>query len=141
MASPSSDRAGRTANSSTLDRQSAARPLAPGARVQLGLHTRALEGEDGHGGGDAGAAVHSDLRIRVDHRRLGRIRHVHGARNMAGDLVDRLFVAAVALGRTRVDEDEPRLPEALLDLLGRDYVVFARLGAEIGCLDALLAGT
>jgi hypothetical protein len=128
-------------NSATLDPQSAARPLAPRAGIELGLDAGALEGENGHGGRDSGAAVHGDLGIGVDRGRFLRVRHVHGARDMAGDRIDRLDLAPIALRRTCVHKDEARLPEALLDLLGRHDVVIARLRTEVGRLDVLLAGT
>ena len=60
---------------------------------------------------------------------------------MPGDRVDRLDLAAIPLRRPRVHEDEARLPEALLDLLGRHDVVVARLQPELGRLDVLFAGT
>ena len=57
------------------------------------------------------------------------------------DPIDRLDLAAIALRGARVHDEEARLPEALLDLLGRDDVVVARLRAELGRLGVLFPGT
>ena len=57
---------------------------------------------------------------------------------MAGDRVDRLALAAVAVGRARVDDDE--LGQARGELLGVDQVVGALVRDEVGGLGLLLAG-
>ncbi len=98
-------------------------PAGPGARVERGADVEQLEGDQVVDRRDAGAAVDGDLGAVEGHagRRVERAelvgaaepavraqvdagRHVDGTGDVAGDRVDRLGLAAVALGRPRVDQ-------------------------------------
>src|SRR5262245_45339104 len=127
-ASVSSGRAGLIVKSATLDRQSAGAPLAPGAGVELRLHPGLLESKDGDCRRDPGAAVDRKLGIGIGIGRGGLTveRHVDRTGDVAGDRVDRLDLAAVALGHPSVDEHEAGLSQLRLDLVGRHDVVLPR---------------
>src|SRR5207248_11068957 len=62
------------------------------------------------------------------------------ARNVAGDGIDWLDVAAVALGDARVEEDQVAFADPPLELVGVDRVAGALLGHERLRLDRLVAG-
>ena len=87
--------------------------------------------------GDARAAVGDELARRQLRERLvpGR---VHGSRNPAGHLVDRVLLAPVPLRESRVDDHE--LVQARGQLVRADHVAAAQPRLEHGRLDLLLSG-
>ena len=88
---------------------------------------------------DPRAAVGDDVSVGHVRKRLVP-RSVPCARDVARNGVDRLDVAAVALGDTRVEEDQVAFADPPLELLGVDRVAGALLGHERRRLDRLVAG-
>ena len=120
-----------------------AAPVAPRARVELRVRPAGLcEREQVDARRDPRAAVDDDLVRGGDLRRglagLG-VEPVHGPGDPAGDRVDRLDLAAVALRGARVDDDQPGLAESRRELLRVDRVALAHPRDELARLDLLLA--
>src|SRR5439155_274246 len=102
---------------STFGRQAQACPLAPRARIELGLAAGEGQPVHEHGGRDTRAAIRGDLAGRDLRQRLVP-RGVTGPGNVPCDRIDRLDVSAVALGDGCIEHHE--LAEVPLQLGGPD---------------------
>src|SRR5437870_13205508 len=97
-----------------------------------------MQVEQRRAGRDPGAAVNRNLAIADVREREPGIR-VQRARDAPRDRVDRLDLAAPALGRARVEDREARVAEPLEQLFRVDRVALALARRERGGLDLLLA--
>src|SRR5262249_10519786 len=116
-------------------------PLAPRAGIEARIvPAGADEVENLDGRAHSGTAVDGDL-IRSEYA-LGKrrsVRRVSRARDAARDLVDRVRLAAVALGDARVEDQQARIADPCRQLVGRDRVVLAFTRDERLWLDRLVA--
>src|SRR5262249_27565414 len=139
-ARPAAISRGWTATGSVpLERQAAVGPLAPRAGVQAAVATAEPGAVKGHAGRDARAAVGDELAGRQPGQRL-----VPGSVGCAGDpagwIVDLVRLAAPAIRRACIDEEQRRVGEAAGDLLRLDRVVTPQVRVELGRPNLLLAG-
>src|SRR5205823_5370921 len=128
---------GSVAPLAALERQAALRPLAPRAGIEAALAAGQPCAVEGDAGRHARAAVGDELAGRQLRERLVP-RSIGRARDPAGRIVDFVRLAAPAVRRARVEEQERPVGEPARDLLRRDRVALALARYELGRLDLLL---